>query len=249
MRLCLFAAHLRPGNRRLDAEQTRFVTALALQFERVVVLLASDDAGASAAISWVLDGHSNNVSIVPVPNMNLDFGAWARAVPLLSANPPEVLALVNDSCILRAPTAPAGDPGAACWGLVKSYEITEHLQSFYLVFRGKSAVSAVIRFFDSVSGWLLSGPMPKNDVIHACEIGISRFLLASGLRLDAAFDPKTDSDLANEMRARRPGRIAPSNLSYSFWDLLLERGCPLLKLNRESLGPRCTSAQECRPSS
>ncbi len=85
-----------------------------------------------------------------------DFGAWRDilATDLVKRQPIRELLLVNDSVLgpIR-PIEPLFErmrTGEGLWGLINSDQNGSHLQTFFLVARGRAAVEAVFGFFDSL---------------------------------------------------------------------------------------------------
>lgn len=214
--LCLFAA--RGPEASCDARC--WVAALSREYDRVVVLLAMDHPGAASDpdCSWL----PANASLEAVENRGLDFGMWARFARGVGVPPEtEVLALVNDSCVLLGTDAPRAPrrPGVA-WGLTKSHEISEHLQGFHVVLPSRAAVAACVEYLVRVVAPVLldaAEPPSREDVIHVGEVGLSRHLVRSGLRLEAAYESVSGDP------------------SFSHWDKLLRLGCPVLKRKRRVL--------------
>lgn len=245
-RLCLFAC--RPVNlgQHLPQDTLCYVSALSKGFDRVVVILAIDD-GCHIDDEQRVLGQTPlaNVRLVCVPNMNLDFGAWGSVLKHIQYDDVrhhlQEIALINDSCILLDTLPPMppvslsvyNDQTPTCWGVVKSYEISEHLQSFYIVFLHRESVQLLLKYFESIAP-LLQSPMDKNDVIHVCEVGLSQYMVKNGVRLVGSFDPKHMEHDMKKAASATP-RVAPNNLSYSYWEVLLKAGCLLLKKNRQPL--------------
>jgi hypothetical protein len=122
-------------------------------------------------------------------NYALDFGAWQALVPLLAdrwPEPDEVL-LTNDSVLGPLhPLAPifaalrAGGEGV--FGLTESLQGGAHLQSYFLLARGRAAVGDLLDFLRTLpltgSKWLL---------IQRSELRLSQAMRARGHRVAALF--------------------------------------------------------------
>ena len=164
-----------------------------------------------------------------------DFGMWARALKFL---PPYVerLGLVNDSChvvnFLDPCFRKAASSAWPVWGLTMSNEFHQHIQSYFFVAE-RRVVPDVVVFFHSKT-FSEDAHKSKLELIHDCEIGLSRYLVEKGHTLHAvytkdmcdAFVPITQSNT-----------IYPTseNVAYSRWDALLIMQCPLLKKKRAHL--------------
>jgi hypothetical protein len=146
------------------------------------------------------------------------------------------IALVNDSCrILRSLqpmfTWAALDNNARrnVWGISKSYEVAEHLQSFFLVFDGTAAILSMFQFVSDNNVFEYSS-RSKAELVAAFEVGISQHMIREGFELHA---PYTTYSLRN-IESFRPMEGFDNQLNYGpnpayyLWD----RMCPLVKKAR-----------------
>jgi hypothetical protein len=122
-------------------------------------------------------------------NHGLDFGAWRDLAGTLAERWPdaEELLLVNDSVLgpirpLEPVFAALRSGGEGLFGLTDSYQGGAHLQSYFLLGRGRSAVADVLAFLRaapvSTSKWLM---------VQRCEMGLSRHMHRKGHRVAALY--------------------------------------------------------------
>ncbi len=156
-----------------------------------------------------------------------DFGSykrgflWALENGLLDAT--DELIFCNDSCY--APVHPflpifRNMHFADCdyWGLYKSNEIREHLQSFFVVFRPNVFLSAV--FKDFMAG--IHRQPTVNEVVLEYEIGLSRLLEQNGYAsLSYVKGPSFFE------RRTKFGNVLNMSLYYPKW--MMKHGFPLVK--------------------
>jgi hypothetical protein len=192
-------------------------------------------------------------------NFALDFGAWQDVAPLALARwtQAEELLLVNDSVL--GPVRPL-DPvfaamraaGPGVFGLLESIQGGPHLQSWFLLARGRDVVADLVAFLAalrlSVSKW---------HVVRRGELQLARAMRARGHRvaavhsyaalLDRALsDPAERAYLAAALPWLAPRRALPEaeavaamrlrllrrpvNPAHLFWRVLYgPAGCPLIK--------------------
>jgi hypothetical protein len=122
-------------------------------------------------------------------NFGRDFGAWHDVIPQVRRRwpQPEELLLANDSVLGPIfPLAPVMDAlrsgGDGLFGLTESLQGGPHLQSYFLLTRGKAAVSDLMRFLETLyvshSKWLL---------VQMGEIRLARWMRKRGHRVAALF--------------------------------------------------------------
>jgi hypothetical protein len=122
-------------------------------------------------------------------NRGLDFGAWADLAGTLGERWPEMdeLLLVNDSVLgpirpLEPVFAGLRGGGEGLFGLTDSWQGGGHLQSYFLLGRGRAVVSEMLAFMRaapiSASKWLM---------VQRCEMGLSRHMQRKGFRVAALF--------------------------------------------------------------
>lgn len=122
-------------------------------------------------------------------NVSLDFGAWRSVAPEVARRWPNLteLLLLNDSVLgpIR-PLASLFDTlrsgGEGLFGLTESLQGGAHLQSYFLLTRGRAAIADVFRFLGefrpSHAKWL---------VIRRGELRLTRWMRARGHRAAALF--------------------------------------------------------------
>ena len=122
-------------------------------------------------------------------NHGLDFGAWRDVAGALTERWPDAdeLLLVNDSVLgpirpLEPIFATLRAGGEGLFGLTDSCQGGAHLQSYFLLGRGRATVSDMLAFLNaapiSTSKWLM---------VQRCEMGLSRHMLARGHRVAALY--------------------------------------------------------------
>lgn len=162
-------------------------------FRVLFVSMSPIDAAAQAELETVVE------TIVVRRSFGRDFGAWRDLWmqwhgALSGAS--EVL-LVNDSIL--GPIRPFASlieglrASEGVSGLVDSADKLRHLQSFFLLFRGAESVGMLDRFFDQ-----LQLSFEKERMIERGELGLARFIKASGLRCQVAFGYEQAEELALE---------------------------------------------------
>jgi hypothetical protein len=173
-------------------------------------------------------------------NIGRDFGAWRDALPLAVERfgPPDELLLANDSVIGPlhdfGPVIAALRAGDGLFGMTESRGGGAHLQSYALLARGEAAVGQVACH--------LAGMTPgrsKWRLVRDGEIGLTRRVLAQGLRVGALFgQDRVTARLDAAARARLGPRYAepegferyPLNPTHHLWRELVEAfGLPFLK--------------------
>lgn len=122
-------------------------------------------------------------------NHGLDFGAWQALAGIVARRWPdaEELLLTNDSVLgpirpLEPVFAALRTGGEGLFGLTDSRQGGSHLQSYFLLARGRPAVAETLAFFGraslSTSKWMM---------VRRCEIGLSRHMHVRGFRVAALF--------------------------------------------------------------
>ena len=185
-------------------------------------------------------------------NVGRDFGAYKdgiQTIPHLERL--DSLVLANDSVY-----GPFQDLGvlidrmslaeADVWGITDSWERRFHLQSFFLLFGPAALASAAFdRFWRGIHY-----VQAKRWIITRYEVGLTRALMAGGLRCRALF-PSREATRFLRLRGRNGRRrdaLSPTerrflrnvshlidagnpfNPSHFFWEVLISRmGCPFLK--------------------
>ncbi len=182
-------------------------------------------------------------------NVGWDFCMWQEALATADLTDVDELVLTNSSTF--GPLFPLGPifsrmSAQPCdfWGMTDSFEITWHLQSYFLVFKRKAFTSSAFeQFFRSVLPY-----RDKDQVIRSYELGLTRYLQEAGLR-PAAFVP-IGAWLSSEWRRERLRRRR-RNATVFHPMALLKLGMPLVKVQllrdnpgRVRLGPVLRAMQD-----
>lgn len=127
---------------------------------------------------------SVDVELLHVENRGFDFGMYYQAIGNINFSNCSQLALVNDSNVLCQNLDPFFDwlrPDLDMAGLLDSYEIDYHIQSYFLVFQN----SGVLLFLDYLRRKKIK--KTKKKVIKTYEIGLTSFFRSKGLLVDSYF--------------------------------------------------------------
>jgi lipopolysaccharide biosynthesis protein len=162
---------------------------------------------------WQKELENLGIDILEVQNEGYDFGMWGKAIELYQIGQYEMVALVNDSCILFRPLDEEMNRIASMKeeyiGLVISDRIESHIQSYFIVARGR-AVSLMADYFR------LKGLITEyRQVIHTYEIGMSQYMLANGVKIAGLYNAEH--------------RNYPKNPSFARIGELIEEGIPMIK--------------------
>jgi lipopolysaccharide biosynthesis protein len=159
-------------------------------------------------------------------NVGYDFGAWQEGLHYLKTSGAECkeLFLVNDSVI--GPFQPLKNvierirwDEADVWGLTESWQISYHLQSYFLCANERALKSEAWRKF-----WQNVRPIPSKDaIIQRYEVGLTSAMQKGGLLCRAVW-PLDSLLLSNHQFPRH--HINPT---AHCWRHLLECGFPFIK--------------------
>lgn len=199
---------------RISPSLARLAQELAANGFETLVVCASDS---SEPLVWpgVIP---DEVTIYRRRNMGYDFGTWSealRAFPGLRRGD-EVL-LVNDSFMgpfrgLSELVADFRNSRTPVWGLVSSAQVTWHLQSHFIGYRGGALGLAPLRRF-----WREIRVLEdKRDVIDSYELGLSRVLIAAGIPTTVRYPYQWVTPIG-------------CNVTVEGWSQLLRMGFPFLK--------------------
>lgn len=176
-----------PVHVRLHLERLRPVA------RRLILVSNSPLSGAAAA-----EARAVADLVIERANTGFDFAAWRDALAAETPADWDEILLTNSSLVGPLwPLEPLLDrmarTGADLWGLVRSREYREHLQSFFLVFRGGLPGSAAFADF-----WRGVEDAPdKATAIGRYELGLSHQFEASGFRTgEVVFDLPFPRNLA-----------------------------------------------------
>lgn len=186
-------------------------------------------------------------------NVGYDFGAYKDGISVIpDLGALEFLLLANDS--VYGPFSPIADllaradsRRAQFWSLTDSWELTYHLQSYFLLFGHETLGHQAFRKFWRGVRYINA----KSYVIRHYEVGLSKALMRAGLRGAALFSAREASrmvvdqvgvgalsdpavDKTSKTYLDRMHDVVASggalNISHFFWDrLIMQMGCPFLK--------------------
>lgn len=153
-----------------------------------------------------------------------DFGAWHDIIQTnqsLIRGAKEIL-LVNDSLLgpFRS-MAPLFNSmrlsGDGLFGLTDSPDYHPHLQSYFLLFRGRSSIDTLLQFMSR-----LKLSFNKTSMIQRGELGLARFFAANKIPMRALFPydeirekAVQENEYLETILACLPNLMDPSDLSYS----------------------------------
>jgi len=168
-------------------------------------------------------------------NIGLDFGMWQQALEGMQPMDWDEILLANSSVL--GPFRPLEDLFSRIAqhsedfiGLTESFELDPHLQSYFLLFR-----SQVFRHPSWLQFWGSILPFEnKRQIIRSYELGLTHWFRQQGFKPGVLFPHeeirkrlsllKEPSLLLNLRRQRG------KNASVLWPDLLLDAGCPFLKI-------------------
>ncbi|WP_212525190.1 rhamnan synthesis F family protein [Actibacterium sp. MT2.3-13A] len=236
--LCIFAHFDRQG--RVDDHVLHYLHHLRRAGREVIFVTNSADLS-DPCIERVRPFCS---AIIIRENKGYDFGSWKAGIQQ-SRNLDfyDTVILANDS--VYGPIGDLGEKithmrqrGLDFWGITDSYEVTHHVQSYFLFFENRVVTSQAFRAF-----W---AGLPlyrfKWSVIWNGEIGLSQRLVRAGFRMGAlcGYDDlrKRHGDILKAEEAKAfGGRV---NVSRVLWKLLIrDYGCPFLKVDIVREQPDC----------
>lgn len=228
----------------VDPYVLHYLRAVRAVAQRVLFVSASGvPAGQVAEVRALAD------ELITRENRGYDFGSWRAGVEAAGdLEAFDELILCNDS--VYAPLFPLGRvldrmEGCPCdfWGLTDNGELQPHLQSYFLAFRRRAFTSEAFRRF--IAG--VTEQPSREDYIRCYELGLSRELLAAGLRAGTYYrlpwslvwslgGSTPGRRLRRFSRALLPGglerlrRSVKVNKTLYLWRELIGAGCPTLKI-------------------
>lgn len=236
-------AHFDPGGA-VAPHVERYLAALREATDRVVIVstAALDDAARATLSAYG--------ELVERENVGYDFYSWKTGLDHAGdwAAFDRVL-ICNDSVVgPMRPFAEILGKGAPkdvdFWGMTSSNEISPHVQSWFVVFERPVIASGLLHAF-----WRAMEPVSSRYVvIRRYEVGLSRLLLAGGLRMGSYLKVTPRTALTAELRHRlalervpaqqrpqRPGirrslREPTWNPTYVLWDAVFDGRLPFVKL-------------------
>ena len=201
-----------------DASVSRSLETLTAELERngytVIIVRASTD---DTPLAWPTEAASNPI-IVRRSNIGYDFGSWAVGLDLFPAvrKKPFVI-LANDSLVgpfasLDSLIQDFEASTTDVWAATNTSQFFDHVQSFFVGYRGGILNSPALRQFWST----LTVETDKRLIIDRYELGLSRLLFAEGLTTSACFESER--------------LVFPSeNPTMQGWRDLLRLGFPFIK--------------------
>ena len=157
--------------------------------------------------------NTHNIKLLKVENEGWDFGMWYKAICQINANQYQQIALVNDSCVLFKNPIQffewMKNSDSDIIGMTDSNAINYHLQSYFLVFNHK-IIPEMVAYFNKNK--ILKD---VSEVIKVYEVGLCKYLLDKGFKLDACYSSK-----------QYHGEFSPT---FYLAEDLLKNGIPLIK--------------------
>lgn len=166
------------------------------------------------------------VDVFKRDNIGYDFYSYREGIRTIAASGNDYqVTLMNTSFVIADPEKLCQqymEPGVNretfdVYGLVKSHEIVEHLQSFLLTFSSRlMRDTGFIQWWDSMQAL-----NARHEVIYAYELGLSHFLSQAGYPLMAAMTSQSGTAIPN-----------PSHANYE--ELLEKYGILKIELIRDN---------------
>lgn len=154
-----------------------YLSELVRQFDEVIYLHNDDMPLADLDRDWLRE---RSIISMPVRNEGLDFGMWLKAWNTLAIENYQYVCLANDSCVLIRKLDDLLAWLRSCpdglYGVTASVQIAYHLQSYFLVIKGRHSIRLAGEHF-SATGLIKTG---YEDVVRQYEIGLSRLFLERG---------------------------------------------------------------------
>lgn len=230
-RVVLFA-HYDPQDQ-VDPYVVKYVRAL--KELQCAVIFVSGSPALSAASAAPLQSCCEG--IFTQKTLAMDFGSWNLAWQHMERagwkiEQFEQVILANDSVygpLYRLTEMFDSFQGADIYGVTENFEITRHLQSYFLVFAMNAKTASFLKRFWRGFRYIIA----KRILIEECEVGLSRRAIAEGLVLK----PYIPETRVREEMSRDQGHPQQSavlegtvNPTLYVWDVLVSRlRCPFLK--------------------
>jgi lipopolysaccharide biosynthesis protein len=204
--ICFFASHYR--GKALPEYVSVYLSELNKYFNRTILFCENEPDESSLdflrdkGIEWSL-----------TKNEGYDFGKWYHAFKMFNISSFDTVGLVNDSCVLFSSLMPfwtwLGKQDAEVTGMTKSAFRGEHVQSYFMVLRGRAVGLAKNHFSDT-------GIVSKyDDVITKYELALSARFLREGLTMESFVD--------------NGGYIGEFSPYYKCVEHHIQQGMPLIK--------------------
>lgn len=238
MKRALIFVHFSPESE-LSREAQAYLKALHSFFSRRIII-------SNSPISERSRRHlkEQGYEVFERENQGYDFYSWKVGLQQLGSELAQFDELVtaNDSCLLlkNADFTPifGWSTQKKLWGLTKSYEFQEHLQSYFLGFKKEVFQSSAFQEF-----WQeLVSLDSKKDIIMNYELGLSQKLKSAGFILESFFrieDVNFGRKLGILLKSLKQQPVAflkfkPKcyygvNPSHELWEEMIQTGIPLVK--------------------
>lgn len=207
-RVCLFSSYF--STSMVPKYVKYYINQLRSHFDTIIFVTNEDKVLDDLEVAWL---QQNTDRLLFVKNEGLDFGMWKKALAFVDLNRIDELCLANDSCLCFKPLDEvihrARLMNSEAVGLVKAYQIREHLQSYFLLLRGK----ALPVFFQHIQETDFFS-LDYTGVVIFGEIVLSAKLEQSNIALEALFSPTTSKEI---------------NPSFDEIYPMLKAGIPLIK--------------------
>jgi lipopolysaccharide biosynthesis protein len=162
----------------------------------------------------------NGIESMTVANEGYDFGMWHKALNKLQSEQStslseiyEYIGLINDSCVLfkdlHSDFEKMNNSLAGYSGMIISERYATHIQSFFLIIRGK-AIDVMTNYFN-MHGLVAD----YREVIQTYEIGLTQEMIRNDVSILSLYNN------ANRAHEKNP--------SFALVKELLEEGMPLIK--------------------
>jgi len=166
-------------------------------------------------------------------NIGFDFCMWRDALEVTDISAWDEIVLTNSSVFgplfpLATAFQNMADQNVDMWSMTENHEIAWHLQSYFLVMRRSVHSSpAFAQFWSSVLPY-----RDKWQVVLSYEIGLSRWLLGNGYRLQSYTTTLLPSVEGKSLQPDRFAalRSARSNTTAHYPTELLQLGMPFVKV-------------------
>lgn len=184
-RVCLFSSYFNGGD--IPEYVKYYVSQLRPHFDHLVFITNEEKKLTEDSIAWL---QANTDQWMEVKNEGYDFGMWQKALATLDQGSIDELCLANDSCVCIKPLSDVMHSARSCSfdvvGLVKSFEVQEHLQSYFLVLKAR-ALPLVFDFLNQSE----FARLEYGEVVLQGEIRLSRLFRDAGFKLHALFGAQT----------------------------------------------------------
>jgi lipopolysaccharide biosynthesis protein len=204
--ICLFSSYFN-GNT-LPYYVEYYVNELSRHFSKILFITNTKGEGA-----WKDVLNRAGIEVMEVENEGYDFGMWYKAILKMDLSTYREIALVNDSCILFRPIdediAAVRAMKEEYVGMVLSDRYSPHLQSYFIMAKGKAVPTMLSYFLDH-------GIVNEyREVIQTYEIGLSVHMTQTNIGLGTLYNKGFSS--------------FPKNPSFARIEALIHEGIPMIK--------------------